>query len=506
MLQKILISIFTLLGIFVLSATASTKPLASSKPNIIFVLTDDQGMGDLSCMGNDLLKTPHLDEFHVQSTRFTDYHVSPTCSPTRAALMSGCRPFDVGVSHTVLQRERMSLDVVTLPQALKSAGYNTGLFGKWHLGDSPEYLPQNRGFDEVLMHGSGGIGQYDWGDFEANVHNRYFDNVLLHNDTVVQTKGYCTDVFFHAALAWIKQQLEAGETFFAYIPLNAPHGPMIAPESYKKRFLDQGFNDDTAARYGMIENIDDNIGLMMQKLEAWNALENTLIIFMTDNGGSNKPLVWQDGAEKPMFNAGMRGGKGSPFEGGTHVPSFWYWKGVLNEGTDISCLTAHIDVYPTLCELAGAALPEGSLKPNGRSLVPLLFDPNADWPDRKLFIHKGRWGQGRGSQATREESQYCGGVVRTSRWRWVAELHDGQPVFWLSDISVDPGDTTNVIDQYPDVAQQLKESFDAWWESTEPYLVNEGLMNIPPAQQPFQVMYKKQFEEMGIPEWKPADI
>lgn len=488
------------------NAEAAKVPLTASKPNIIFVLTDDQGMGDLSCMGNQILSTPHLDKFHAQSTRFTDFHVSPTCSPTRAALMSGRRPFEVGVSHTVLQRERLSLDVVTLPQALKTVGYTTGLFGKWHLGDSPEYLPQNRGFDEVLMHGSGGIGQYNWGDFEANMHNRYFDNVLLHNDTIVQTKGFCTDVFFHAALAWIKQQHEAGEPYFAYIPLNAPHGPMIAPECDKKRFLEMGLSDNSAARYGMIENIDDNFGLMMAKLATWDALENTLVIFMTDNGGSNKPQVWQDGTEKPMFNAGMRGGKGSPFDGGTRVPSFWYWKGKVNEGTDVTALTAHVDIYQTLCELAGANIPDSPLKPSGRSMVPLLEDPESVWPDRKLYIHRGRWGLGRGSQATREASKYYLGAVRTPRWRWMANLQDGQPVFWLSDIQNDPGETINVADQYPDVAKELKAAFDAWWDSTEPYLVNEGLSNIPPEEQPFPVMYEKQLKERGIPDWKPADI
>ena len=482
------------------------KPIAGRRPDIIFVLTDDQGMGDLSCMGNPILKTPHLDRFHAQSTRFTDFHVSPTCSPTRAALMSGRRPFEVGVSHTVLQRERMALDVVTLPQTLKSAGYTTGLFGKWHLGDEPEYLPQNRGFDEVLMHGSGGIGQYQFGDFKANTTNRYFDNVLLHNDTIVKTRGFCTDIFFNAALAWIKKQHEAGGPYFAYLALNAPHSPMIAPESYKKRFLEMGYNEDTAGRYGMIENIDDNMGRMMEKLSECGALENTLVIFMTDNGMSRKALVRQDGTEEEIFNAGMRGYKASVWEGGTHVPSFWYWKGVLGEGVDIPALTAHIDVYPTLCELAGAERPVGRLGPDGRSMVPLLETPQADWSGRRLFIHRGRWGRGRGSMDTREESRYNQGAVRTPRWRLVFELEDEQPVTTLSDIPVDPGETTNVSDRYPEVVQQLKQDFDAWWDSTEPYLVNEGLPEVPPEEQPFPVMYDKQLKEKGIPEWAPADI
>jgi len=223
---------------------------------------------------------------------------------------------------------------------LKAAGYSTGLFGKWHLGDEDAYLPQNRGFDEVLMHGAGGIGQERHGDFPANSENTYFDNVLLHNDTVVKTKGFCTDVFFQAGLAWIKKQ-EATETpYFAYISLNAPHGPFIAPEAYKKR-------------------------------KKWNALENTLVIFMTDNGMSMRKIT-KNGKPVERYNAGMKGAKNSPHEGGTHVPAFWYWKDVLGEGVDIDALTAHLDLYPTFIKLAGAKLPKEMQSLEGRSLLPLL--------------------------------------------------------------------------------------------------------------------------------------
>ena len=185
---------------------ASSVQAVPPKPNIILVITDDQGMGDLSCMGNEVLRTPHLDSFYRKSTRFTDFQVSPTCAPTRAAIMSGRPPFKVGVTHTILQRERMAPDVFTLPQALQTADYETGIFGKWHLGDEDAYLPFNRGFDEALIHGAGGIGQVNLGDFVANGENSYFDSVLMHNDTIVKTKGYCTDLFFEAGLKWVKKQ------------------------------------------------------------------------------------------------------------------------------------------------------------------------------------------------------------------------------------------------------------------------------------------------------------
>jgi arylsulfatase len=465
--------------------------LKGERPNIVFVLTDDQGIGDLACMGNEVLKTPNLDWLYEQSTRLTDYHVSPTCAPTRAALMSGRPPFKVGVTHTIRQRERMALDVFTLPQALKSAGYSTGMFGKWHIGDEEAYRPQSRGFDEVLMHGAGGIGQH-WGDFLANTKNRYFDNVLLHNDTVVQTKGYCTDVFFQAALNWMKKECESESPYFAYISLNAPHAPLIAPKKYTQRFQDLGYDKKTAGRYGMIENIDDNVGLLIKKLTEWEQLENTLVIFMTDNGAThlNGKL---NGQNVKHFNFGMKGSKNSPHEGGTHVPAFFFWKGVLGTGVDVSKLTAHLDIYPTLVDLAGAKLPEEMQPLDGRSLLPLFENPVADWPDRELFVHCGRWNEGKMSAA-----KYRDMAVRSERWRLINNKE-------LYDISVDPGEQNDVAATNPDVVSRLSQSFDQWWESAIPLMVNEGLEVIKPKDQPLPKMYDKQLKENGIPDWEPAE-
>ena len=469
--------------------------LKGSRPNIILVMTDDQGMGDLSCMGNTILRTPHLDRFYAQTTRFSDFHVSPTCAPTRGAIMSGRQEFEVGITHTILQRERLALGVVTFPQALQKAGYKTALFGKWHLGDDTDYLPQNRGFDEVLMHGAGGIGQFGYGDFEANAKTPYFDNVLLHNDTIVKTSGFCTDVFFEAAQAWIKGQEDADASYFALISLNAPHAPAIAPEAYTQRFLDLGYDPKTAGRYGMIENIDDNFGRLMEKLNQWNALENTLVIFMTDNGMA-MPRITRNGKKEVPHNAGLRGGKNSPEEGGSHVPAFWYWKGVLGEGVDIAALTAHIDLYRTFCDLAGAKVPASKLTPRGRSMVPLLDNPTASWADRHLFIHRGRWDDGIWNKKDREANRYKGCAVRSQRWRWVNNER-------LHDISNDPGQLKNVAADHPEVVEELKKRFDAWWDSIPPLMVNEGLPTINAGDYPLHKRYQQQLEERGIPEWEP---
>ena len=467
-------------------------------------MTDDQGMGDLSCLGNNILKTPNLDRFYKLSTRFTDFHVSPTCSPTRSSIMSGRHEFRNGVTHTILERERMALSTTTFPQLLQSAGYETGIFGKWHLGDEDEYLPGKRGFSEVFIHGAGGIGQSYPGscaDFPPNraSKHKYFDNVLLHNDTIVQTKGFCTDVFFQAALGWIKKQRDSGRPFFAYIPTNAPHGPMLAPEKNRKRFLDMGYDGETSGRYGMIENIDENIGLLMAKLDEWDAWRDTLVVFMTDNGQANLSGK-RNGEQVRLPSGGFKTGKGSPYEGGTHVPAFWRWKGVLRESVDVPALTAHIDLFKTFCELAGAAVPDGIQKIDGRSLLPLLENPAADWPDRELFVHVGRWPKsgvpGRADQgdSNPDSHKYESCAVRTQRWRFVKNSE-------LYDIENDPYEEVNVIERHPDVVAKLRSDYDSWWTETRPLMVNE---DVPLAgEHPHVVRYEKQLAERGIPDWTP---
>jgi len=476
--------------------------LRGSRPNIILVLTDDQGMGDLACLGNPLLKTPHLDRFYEKAMRFTDFQASPTCAPSRAAIVSGRHEFKNAVTHTLDEREYMALTTTTFPQLLQRAGYETGIFGKWHLGDTEPYLPHRRGFSESLIHGSGGIGQ-PW-DFQANRptnkktgQRRCFDNVLLHNGTIVQTKGFCTDLFFQAALGWMRKQYAAKKPLFAYISTNAPHGPYVAPEKYTRRWLDEGWDGATAGRYGMIENLDDNFGLLMQKLREWGVLGNTLVIFMTDNGQSGKTPV-KNGKEQPFYRAGYKWGKGREYEGGTHVPAFWYWKGVLREGVDVPALAAHVDLYPTFCDLAGLMVPGDIQKLDGRTLLPLLEDPKAAWPDRHLFIHRGRWEKG----ANPNEHKFDGAAVRTQRWRliWPKNSKDGNKCE-LYDISNDRFQKKDVAREHPEVVESLKGAYNKWWEEITPLLVNEDRHIA--EEFPLHVRYQKQLEEKGIPDWTP---
>ena len=240
-----------------LPLAALTAAGAPSRPNIIFILTDDQGYGDMSCLGNPVLKTPNLDRLHQESVRFTDFHVSPTCAPTRSALITGRHEFRSGVTHTIYERERLTLKVATLPQVLQSAGYTTGIFGKWHLGDEAEYQPNRRGFDEVFIHGGGGIGQTFPGSCGDAPDNTYFDPAILHNGKFEKTRGYCTDTFFAEAIKWM-DAVKGKRPFYAYIALNAPHVPLQVPKEYEQLYAGK-VSTNTAQFSGMIANIYENV-------------------------------------------------------------------------------------------------------------------------------------------------------------------------------------------------------------------------------------------------------
>ena len=446
----------------------STEP--PPRPNIILVMTDDQGYGDLGCTGNPVLKTPNIDAFSRQSVRFTDFHVSPTCAPTRAALMTGRHEFKNGVTHTINERERMTLQATTIAQVLQKGGYATGIFGKWHLGDEAAYQPGKRGFDEVFIHGAGGIGQTYAGSCGDAPGNSYFDPAILHNGRFEKTTGYCTDVFFAQAMRWMDKERRSSKPFFAYLTPNAPHAPLDCPDEYFKRY--QGKVPDMAAKFfGMIENIDDNFGALLKQINDWGLTENTLIIFLTDNGGT---------AGVKVFNAGMRGGKGTAYQGATRVPSFWRWPAAWQGDVDCTALTAHIDMFPTLAEIAGAKLSakvRGQVE--GRSLLPLLKSPNSDWPDRMLVTHVGRWERGQAAGAKFSECS-----IRDRRFSLVNNSE-------LYDLQSDSGETRNVVAEHPDAVAKLRAAYDDWWQSVQPLLVNENVTG--PKVNPFKVLYWKQF-------------
>ncbi len=412
------------------------EPAAPTRPNVLLIMTDDQGYGDLGCHGNPMIKTPNLDKLYSESVRLTDFHVDPTCSPTRSALMTGRYSGRVGVWHTIMGRSLLASSETTMAEVFQGSGYATGIFGKWHLGDNAPCRPQDQGFTDVFVHGGGGVGQTPdyWG-------NDYFDDTYFRNGKPEPKNGYCTDVWFDAATDFIKEQNNAGRPFFCYIPTNAPHGPYLVPENFEALYKDDP-NVPNAAFYGMITNIDENVGALMKFLDNQELTANTLVIFMTDNG-SSAALKGEIG-----FNAGMRGLKGSPYDGGHRVPCFVRWPaGGIDGGRDVDQLAAHLDLLPTLIDLCGLGAPEG-LAFDGTSLAGLLNGTLQDIRENRTLIVE--------SQRIEfpEKGRQC--AVMTDRWRLVNRRE-------LFDIEADPGQETDVASSHPEVVAELLQAYETWW-------------------------------------------
>ncbi|NNE91697.1 MAG: arylsulfatase, partial [Verrucomicrobiales bacterium] len=428
---------------------ALTAGFSADKPNIVLVITDDQGYGDLSIHGNPVVKTPNLDALAKDSVRLDDYHVAPTCSPTRAALVTGHWTDRTGVWHTIMGRSMIRENEVTIGQIFKDGGYETGMFGKWHMGDNYPFRPEDRGFTEVLRHGGGGVGQTpDYWD------NAYFDDTYFHNKVPEKTEGYCTDVYFNYAKKFIEASVAEKKPFFAYISTNAPHSPNHAPPEFAKPYVEMGLPLGTAHFFGMVANIDHNVGEMRKWLDEKGLAENTIFIFTTDNGTAGG---------RSTYDGGMRGAKGSEYDGGHRVPFFIHWpQGKMTGGRMVEEITAHVDVVPTLIDLCDVPAPEG-VKFDGVSIRPLLDDMvDADWPDRILVTD---------SQRVVDPIKWRKSAVMTNQWRLVsdgAKKPGGKPKHELYDIKADPKQQNNIIDQHPEVAKRLKKFYNEWWAEISP--------------------------------------
>ena len=419
---------------------------AFQQPNVVFVITDDQGYGDLACHGNPVIKTPELDRLYEESTRLTEYHVSPTCAPTRGALMSGHYTNRCGPWHTIMGKSFLFEGEMTLGDAFSKSGYATGLFGKWHLGDNYPFRPEDRGFTEVVRHGAGGVGQAPdyW-------NNAYFDDTYWHNGEPTKYSGYCSDIYFSEAKRFIAESKTAGKPFFAYISTNAPHGPFHCPDKYWKpyleplgKILEADQVERVAVFFGMIANIDENVGDLRNFLEEQGLAENTIFIFTTDNGTATG---------RNVFNAGMKGGKGSSTDGGHRVPFFVHWPdGGFTKGVDVGQLTAHIDVLPTMIELCDLKALPADYKPDGKSIVSILKDPNSEWADRTVITD---------SQRIQIPKKWKSSATMTERWRLVG----GNKLY---DIKADPGQENDVAAEYPEVYEKLRADYEAWWEDISP--------------------------------------
>lgn len=440
-----------------LIATSCSPKVEDKPPNVVLIITDDQGYGDLGVTGNPHVKTPVIDQFARESVRFNQFYVSPVCAPTRSSLMTGRYSLRTGVRDTYNGGAIMDAEEVTIAEMLKDAGYSTGIFGKWHLGDNYPARPNDQGFDESLIHLAGGMGQP--GDFTTFYQgdSSYFDPVLWQNGEQQPFTGYCSDIFTDAAISFIDQNHK--DPFFCYLSFNAPHTPLQVPEEYYNMYKDidpsSGFENDERpftqmseknkedARkvYAMVSNIDDNLGQLFQKLEELNITDNTLVIFMTDNG-----------PQQTRYNAGMRGLKSSVFRGGVRVPFYWRLPSHEQKNRDIATTTAHIDLLPTLAELCGAELPADRVI-DGKSLLPLLNGEEADeLNSRSLFFYWTR----------RHPELYNNIALQKGNFRLVGHTDYDATVedFELFNIREDEYEQHNVIASNVTLAAEMKEELD----------------------------------------------
>lgn len=421
------------------NAQKVSKKSSTPKPNVIIVITDDQGYGDLGAHGNPLVKTPALDKFHSDAVRLTDFHVGPTCAPSRSGLMTGKYANRVGVWHTIGGVSILRKEEVTMAEVFKNNGYETAMFGKWHLGDNYPSRPQDKGFDYTVAHGGGGVGQTPdyW-------NNDYFDDVYLENGKPKQYKGYCTDVWFDEALSYIEKKKD--NPFFVYISTNAPHLPYNVPKEYYDKYKDLDIPEFQKIFYGMITNVDDNFAKMQQKLKDWNIADNTIVIFMTDNGtASGYKTV---GGKLYGYNAGMKGVKNSEYDGGHRVPFLIsYPNKNIKGGKDVSELTAHIDVLPTLASLCDLDMP--NLKIDGSDVSKVILGEQ-NTINRPYLVTD--------SQRVQAPIKWRKSAVMSNKMRLV----NGKELY---DIAKDPSQQNDLADKNPELVTKMRGFYDEWWSS-----------------------------------------
>ena len=463
---------FLSISLFLISFVLHTRVLSQTQPNVILIITDDQGYGDFGFTGNPHVNTPTLDQLAKESVQFTNFYVSPVCAPTRSSLMTGRYSLRTGIRDTYNGGAMMASSEITIAELLKAKNYATGIFGKWHLGDNYPMRPSDQGFDESLIHLSGGMGQV--GDFTTYYQGdrSYFDPVLWHNNQQEAFEGYCSDIFAEGAIKFIEKNKD--RPFFTYLAFNAPHTPLQVPDEYYQKYKDLdpslGFGEDgkpfypmnesqkEAARkvYAMVENIDDNLKKLFKKLEDLGIADNTIILFMTDNGPQQQRYV-----------SGLRGLKGNVFQGGVRAPLLLKFPKKFSQPQTIDALTAHLDILPTLGDLVGFEIPSDR-KIDGKSLVQLLNGNKNEFENRSLFSY---W--------TRKfPERYNNISIQKSGWKLVGKTDFNASIedFELYNLKDDPYEQTNLISIEESRGLALKEEMDYIYEE----LVNEQNILNPP--------------------------
>ncbi len=413
---------------------APFAPASPKRPNVILLMTDDQGYGDFSCTGNPVLKTPALDSLAASSIRFTNFHAAPACTPTRSQLLTGLHCLRNGASSPHGQRTLLKRGLRTMGDIFKANGYRTALYGKWHLGGNFRgFRPHERGFQDAVHFLRGGVQSHPnyWNSDLMNDH-------LYHSGVLKKFPGYATDLWFKLGARFVLDARRSGTPFFLYLPVNAPHAPLLVPERYRRPYL--GLPKETATFFGMIGTVDEQVAKLRSMLKREGLLDDTIFVFLTDNGTAYGEKV---------FNAGMRGKKGSLYEGGHRVPLWVSWpNGGLRPAGDIDSLTQVQDVLPTLLDLCGMS-DAGDTAIEGTSLAPLLRGKPQPELDQRMTV----------VQFSESEGQ---GAVLWNDWRLVKDE--------LYRISKDPAQKRDVAGEFPEIAARMREHYRMWWKQVEPHL------------------------------------
>lgn len=417
------------------------KPEQVSKPNVILIMTDDQGYGDLACHGNPYIETPHLDKLHSESIRFTNFHVNPFCAPTRAALMTGRFSDLTHVRTTINGRNHLNVTETIMAEYFKESGYKTGQFGKWHLGRNYPFRPIDRGFDQWVGHGDGGTGTASdyWGNDKMN-------DTYMRNGKWEKFDGFCTDIYFNETMKFIEKNKE--QPFFVYLATNVPHAPWNVLKGEREKYeeklkpFEKNNGRSVVDFYATITRFDENLGRLRKYLSDNDLSENTIVIFLTDNGTSGGGAV---------FNAGMKGIKGSVYEGGHRVPCFIHWPAKkLNTAIDINQMTSHIDILPTLVDLCELKIPEKAKhRLSGKSWLTLFGGEEENWQDRTIFMHS--------QNITQQHEKWKNSLVATEEWRLVNQNE-------LYNIKSDPGQKVNVANENAEIFTELQQRYEQYWK------------------------------------------
>ncbi|WP_324025419.1 arylsulfatase [Maribacter sp. BPC-D8] len=447
---------------------------SQDRPNVIIMMSDDQGYGDIGSHGNPFLKTPNMESIGEQGVEMTHFFAYPNCSASRAAVLTGRYPYRTGVTAVTQVDHFMNTSEETLAEILAENGYRTGIFGKWHLGDNAPMRPTDQGFQEALVHKGGGIGQA-----AGPAGNTYFDPILEHNNVSKKYEGYCDDIFTEAAMDFIGQKNK--KPFLAYLATNLPHFPLQVPDERAEPYRKKGLHEDNALTYGMIDNIDYNVGRVLEKLKELGIEENTIVIFLSDNGPRNRRT--KNDVYPGRWTANLRGTKTSVYECGIRVPFFVRWPGKIKQGQTSKTMGTVIDILPTILDACNVQAPE-NIKIDGKSLLP-LWKGETDSFENSLFFTQMHYGP--------TPFKYMHFAVRGQKYKLISphdfphgilyqpkdeELQQVLSNLELYDVEEDPSERIDLAAKHPEIVEQLLDEYENWFDEVTEERDAKGIQRI----------------------------